>query len=55
MKEGDAVEWTAVNRVFYGTIVSKYPLGWLVVLNNGKAIIADENSLRYEGQFQSQH
>ena len=52
MKEGDEVEWTAVNRVFYGTIVSKHPLGWLVVLNNGKAIIADENSLRYERQFQ---
>ncbi len=50
MKEGDAVEWNAVNRVYYGTIVGMHPLGWLVLLNNGKAIIADENSLRYEGQ-----
>lgn len=54
MKEGDAVEWTAVNKVYYGTIVGKHPLGWLVILNNGKAIIADENSLRYERQLQSQ-
>lgn len=54
MKEGDAVEWTAVNKVYFGTIVGKHQTGWLVMLNNGKAIIADEDSLRYERQLQSQ-
>lgn len=48
MKEGDAVEWTAVNKVYYGTIVGMHPLGWLVLLNNGKVIVADEDSLRHE-------
>ena len=53
MKEGDAVEWTGASRTYYGHIAGKHPNGgWLVILNNGKAIIADEDSLRYEGQFQ---
>lgn len=53
MKEGDEVKWTGVSRTHYGHIVGKHPNGgWLVLLNNGKAIIADENSLRYERQFQ---
>lgn len=52
MQVGDRVTWTAVNKPYSGVVTGKHTLGWKVRLDNGKYVIANEKSLRYEREHQ---
>lgn len=43
---GDRITWEAVNGPKSGFISEETPLGYMVLLDNGKCVIVHENSIK---------
>lgn len=46
IERGTRVYWTGANRTETGIVVSKEEMGYLVKLNNGRAVIVPESSIK---------
>ena len=48
IERGTQVNWRGVNRTETGVVISKEEMGYLVKLNNGRAVIVPEESIKLQ-------